>query len=234
MSMYRTGESAFGAPGLEPRWTRGDKDGVGTAYSGSSRLWFTVWNGIVTELYYPTVDRPQIRDLQFLVTDGETFLHQEPRDLHSQIKRIDRVLAYGVQEQDPGGRYSLEKLILADPHQPCLLMHTRIRAATEEAKKLKLYVLCAPHLEVGGKNNSGYVMEMVGGHRVLVAHKGNVWMAMTTTAPFTRTSVGYVGTSDGYTDLAEGFEKDGGGLQDEVGVRPGRGRQHRVDGRASA
>ena len=206
MSMYRTGESAFGAPGVEPRWTRGDKDGVGTAYSGSSRLWFTIWNGIVTELYYPTVDRPQMRDLQFLITDGETFLHQEPRDLHSQIKRIDRVLAYGVQEQDPGGRYSLEKLILADPHQPCLLMHTRIRAAAEQAKKLKLYVLCAPHLEVGGQHNSGYVMEMVGGHRVLVAHKGNVWMALTTTAPFTRTSVGYVGTSDGYTDLADGFQ----------------------------
>ena len=206
MSMYRTGESAFGAPGLEPRWTRGDKDGVGTAYSGSSRLWFTVWNGIVTELYYPTVDRPQIRDLQFLITDGETFLHQEPRDLHSQIKRIDRVLAYGVQEQDPEGRYSLEKLILADPHQPCLLMHTRIRAAAEEAKKLKLYVLCAPHLEVGGEHNSGYVMEMVGGHRVLVAQKGNVWMALTTTAPFTRTSAGFVGSSDGYTDLAKDYK----------------------------
>ena len=66
MTMYRTGESAFGAPGVEPRWTRGDKDGIGTAYSGSSRLWFTIWNGIVTEMYYPTVDRPQIRDLQFL------------------------------------------------------------------------------------------------------------------------------------------------------------------------
>ena len=213
MSMYRTGESAFGAPGLEPRWTRGDKDGVGTAYSGSSRLWFTIWNGIVTELYYPTVDRPQIRDLQFLITDGETFLHQEPRDLHSQIKRVDQVLAYDVQEQDPGGRYSLEKLILADPHQPCLLMHTRIRAAAEQAKRLKLYVLCAPHLEVGGEHNSGYVLEMVGGRRVLVAHKGNVWMAMMATAPFTRTSAGYVGASDGYTDLAEGFEREGAGFR---------------------
>ena len=213
MSMYRTGETAFGAPGLEPRWTRGDKDGIGTAYSGSSRLWFTVWNGIVTELYFPTVDRPQIRDLQFLITDGETFLHQEPRDLQSQIKRVDRVLAYDVQEQDPGGRYSLEKVILADPHQPCLLIHTRIRAAEEEARRLKLYVLCAPHLDVGGQHNSGYVMEMTGGRRVLVAHKGRVWMALTTDAPFSRTSVGYVGTSDGYTDLAQGFKKPEAGFK---------------------
>ena len=212
MSMYRTGASAFGAPGVEPRWTRGDKDGIGTAYAGASRLWFTLWHGIVTEVYYPTVDRPQIRDLQFLITDGESFLHQEPRDLHSQIKRVDKVLAYDVQEQDPDGRYSLEKTILADPHQPCLLIHTRIRAAEEAAKKLKLYVLCAPHLEVGGQHNSGYVLEMIGGRRVLVAHKGHAWMALTTTAAFTRTSVGYVGTSDGYTDLAEGYEKPEAGF----------------------
>lgn len=206
MTMYRTGESAFGAPGLEPRWTRGDKDGIGTAYSASSRLWFTLWNGIVTELYYPTVDRPQIRDLQFLITDGETFLHQETKNLHTQIKRVDKVLAYDVQEQDPEGRYSLEKVTLADPHQPCLLIQTRIRATTEMAKRLKLYVLCAPHLDVGGRDNSGYVLEMAGGRRVLVAQKGDLWMALMTTAPFSRTSVGYVGRSDGYTDLADGFK----------------------------
>ncbi len=211
MATFRAGANAFGGPGLEPRWTRGDKDGIGTAYSGSSRLWFTLWNGIVTELYYPTVDRPQIRDLQFLITDGETFLHQETKDLHSQIKRVDGVLAYDVQEQDPAGRYSLEKVVLGDPHQPCLMIHTRVRAAEEQAKQLKLYVLCAPHLEVGGQHNSGFVLEMVGGQRVLVAYKGSVWMALATTQPFTRTSAGYVGTSDGYTDLAAGFtDKDAG------------------------
>jgi len=32
---------AFGQPGVEPRWTHGDKDGVGTAYAASSRIWFT-------------------------------------------------------------------------------------------------------------------------------------------------------------------------------------------------
>jgi len=32
---------AFGAPGMPPRWTSSTKDGVGTAYSASSRVWFT-------------------------------------------------------------------------------------------------------------------------------------------------------------------------------------------------
>ena len=48
------GPAAFGSPGMEPRWTGGNKEGIGTAYSTSSRVWFTVWNGIVTEVYYPT------------------------------------------------------------------------------------------------------------------------------------------------------------------------------------
>ncbi|WP_235526563.1 hypothetical protein [Nostoc piscinale] len=68
---------AFGSPGIEPRWTHANKDAVGTAYSTSSRVWFTVWNGIVTEVYYPTVDRPQIRDLQYLISDGKSFFHEE-------------------------------------------------------------------------------------------------------------------------------------------------------------
>jgi glucoamylase len=75
--------TAFGWPGIEPRWTHGDKDGVGTAYAASSRIWFTLWNGVITEVYYPTVDHPQIRDLQYLVTDGRTFFHEEKRHLKS-------------------------------------------------------------------------------------------------------------------------------------------------------
>ena len=63
---------AFGRPGIEPRWTRSAKDAVGTAYSASSRVWFTLSAGILNEVYYPTIDRPQIRDLQFLMTGGES------------------------------------------------------------------------------------------------------------------------------------------------------------------
>ncbi|MBI3000735.1 MAG: hypothetical protein HYY46_20140, partial [Deltaproteobacteria bacterium] len=73
MARLRGDGEAFGRPGIHPRWTHGGKEGVGTAYAGSSRIWFTVWNGIITEVYYPTVDRPQIRDLQYLITDGESF-----------------------------------------------------------------------------------------------------------------------------------------------------------------
>jgi Glucodextranase, domain N len=67
---------AFGTPGIEPRWTSSAKEGVGTAYHTSCRLWFTISHGIVNEIYYPRVDQPNTRDFQFLISDGETFCHE--------------------------------------------------------------------------------------------------------------------------------------------------------------
>src|ERR1700736_2669992 len=74
-------DPAFGAPGLEPRWTSSRKDAVSTAYAASSRVWFTISHGTLNEIYYPTIDRPQIRDMELLLTDGETFFHEEKRDI---------------------------------------------------------------------------------------------------------------------------------------------------------
>jgi hypothetical protein len=66
---FRGTKGAFGAPGDEALWTGAAKDGVGTAHSFGGRVWFTIGRGILTEVYYPTIDRPQIRDLEFLFSD---------------------------------------------------------------------------------------------------------------------------------------------------------------------
>src|SRR5258708_35778189 len=68
---------ASGRPGIPPRWSSSSKEGVGTAYSTANRAWFTLSHGILNEVYFPIIDRPQIRDLQFLITDGATFFHEE-------------------------------------------------------------------------------------------------------------------------------------------------------------
>jgi glucoamylase len=203
------GTEAFGKPGIEPRWTHSNKDGAGTAYSASSHLWFTIWNGIVTEVYYPTVDRPQIRDLQLLITDGKTFFHEEKRDLTVHVERIsDHALGYRCTNADPDGRYTIVKEMIGDPHLPCLLMRTRI-TAKESAflAGLKIFALCAPHLEIGGAGNNGYIC-LANGLRILMAQKGDKWMAMGATVPFSHLSCGYVGASDGWTDLHDDFKMD--------------------------
>ena len=199
---------AHGWPGIEPRWARGAKDGVGTAYSASSRVWFTVWNGIVTEVFYPTVDRPQIRDLQLLVSDGETFFHEEKRHLRDTTSRIsDHALAYVIQNDDPQGRYTITKEVITDPHLPCVLQHIKIEGDAGFLERANVYVLCAPHLDGGGWGNNARVVE-VAGRDILVAEKGGTWLALAASVPFERLSVGYVGASDGWTDLADNFRMD--------------------------
>ena len=196
------GVEAFGKPGIEPRWTHSNKDGVGTAYSASSHLWFTIWNGIVTEVYYPTIDRPQLRDLQYLITDGSTFFHEEKRDLKVSVERIsDHTLGYRCTNADPDGRYAITKEVIGDPHLPCLLQRTRITGASKSfLANLKIFALCAPHLEIGGAGNNAYTA-IANGQRILMAQKGSKWLAMGATVPFSRVSCGYVGSSDGWTDL---------------------------------
>ena len=82
--------AAFGAPRIEPRWTSSAKERLGTAYHTSCRIWFTLSHGIVNEIYFTTVDQPNTRDFQFLISDGETFFHEEKRDLEYRIDYLDR------------------------------------------------------------------------------------------------------------------------------------------------
>jgi glucoamylase len=172
-------------------------------------IWYTIWNGIVTEVYYPTVDRPQLRDLQYLTTDGQTFFHEEKRDLTIEMERIsDHALGYRCVNADPDGRYSITKQIISHAYHPCLLIHTCLTGKDEAfLSELKLFVLCAPHLEVGGGGNNGYIV-LANGQRILMAQKGSKWMALAATVPFSRLSCGYVGASDGWTDLHNDFKMD--------------------------
>ncbi len=195
---------APGAPGITPRWSHSNKEGIGTAYSADTRLWFTIWRGIVTEVYFPRIDRPQLRDVQFLLTDGESFFHEEKRNLRSTTTRpSDRALAFEVTAEDPDGRYRLEKSVLGDPHLPVVLVRTRVSFSDARlASRLRLFTLAAPHLDVGGWNNSATVYDVLG-HPLLAAQKNGLAVAMRATRPFVRATVGYVGASDGFTELSQ-------------------------------
>lgn len=193
-------KKAFGPPGISPRWTGSAKDGVGTAYSGSSRVWYTISCGILNEIYYPTIDRPQIRDFQFLITDGKSWVREE-RHLKSTVTCLSsHALGFRITNTDPDGRYALTKEILSNPHQDCVLVRTQFRAEEGLLPDLKLYALLAPHLEVGGWDNSGTVKQ-VAGRKLLSATKKGTWLIMGATPSFLRGSCGYVGTSDGWTDI---------------------------------
>jgi glucoamylase len=199
---------AFGGPGMEPRWTSSVKDAVGTAYSTSSHVWFTCSHGILNEIYHPTIDRAQVRDMEFLVTDGETFAHEEKRDLISRFAYIDAE-ALGVRyvNRDPKGRYSLTKEILCDPHHSVVLMRVRLEGDEKLLARLKVYALLAPHLDGGGAGNSARAVD-IAGHKVVLAWKNEWKLAMAASCGFSRVSCGFVGASDGWRDIIDNFLMD--------------------------
>lgn len=200
---------AFGRPGMEPRWASSAKEGVGTAYNACSRVWFTLSHGIIDEIYYPNVDQPNTRDFQFLITDGETFCHEEKRTLVHQIEYPEPdCLLYRLVNTDRGNRYRLIKHILADPHLSVVLVHTKVEVLEQSLRgKLRLYALLAPHIARFGAGNSGRCSEL-SNTKLLHAQRGNVHLVMGCTPEFSRRSVGYVGASDAWQDLMGNFKMD--------------------------
>ena len=75
-SRAATGD-APGAPGIHSSWTTGAKQGLGTSTTAASRVWYTIGQGITDEVYYPQTDTPDVQDLQYVVTDGSTFVDLE-------------------------------------------------------------------------------------------------------------------------------------------------------------
>jgi len=203
---------AFGSPGMEPRWTSSVKDAVGTAYSASSRIWFTVSHGILNEIYHPTIDHPQTRDMELLITDGASFVHEEKRDLIPTFEYIHPE-ALGVRyiNRDSENRYQLVKEIVCDPHHSVVLMHVRLEVGpngTDEfLSKLRVFALLAPHMDGGGSDNSARAVD-VAGRKVLMAWKNRWTLAMAADCGFSRVSCGFVGSSDGWHDLTDNFLMD--------------------------
>jgi glucoamylase len=203
------GSSAFGAPGIEPRWTSSAKEGVGTSYHTGCRVWFTLSHGIVNEIYYPYVDQPNTRDFQFLISDGETFCHEEKRDFDHAIEYPERdCLFYRLTNSERGGRYRVVKHVLTDPHRSVLLVHTKLEVLDASLiGKLRLYALLAPHLAGFGAGNSGWCCE-IGDNKLIHAQRSGVDLLMACSTGFSRRSVGYVGFSDGWQDLMDNFKMD--------------------------
>lgn len=201
--------TAFGAPGIEPRWTSAAKEGICTAYHTSSHVWTTLSHGIINEIYYPHVDVPNTRDLQFLITDGESFCHEERRDLEHQIEYPEEgCLLYRLTNSEPTGRYRIIKEIITDPHSSAVLIQTRLEIFDDALRgKLRLYALLAPHIKGMGQGNSGWLCDM-GGRKLFHVERENVNLSFGCTPDFLRRSVGYVGHSDGWQDLMGDFRMD--------------------------
>lgn len=194
---------APGRPGIPPAWSDSAKTGVGTALDRGSRVWFTMAGGIVTELFFPQIDTAAVRDLQFIVADGNGFFSDQRRDAECEVSEAKRgVPAYVMKNKCKHGCYVLDQELVADPQRSAFLI--RVSLAPMKIENPLLYVLLAPHLANRGSGNDAWVGEFKG-RAMLFAQRNGVdgpsVLALGCSIPFRKLSVGYVGQSDGWQDV---------------------------------
>ena len=76
-------------PGALSHFDLARKDCLGTARNTTSKVWFTVADGVLSDVYYPTIDNTNVETLQYVVTDGSTFTDLQTRDMTSTVRALD-------------------------------------------------------------------------------------------------------------------------------------------------
>ncbi len=206
------------APGALSHFDLARKDCLGTARNTTSKVWYTVAGGVLSDVYYPTIDTTNVETLQYIVTDGSTFTDLQSRDM-----------TYTAQALDPGGMecqvtataksgaYSIVTDYFTDPGRNSLLMRVRMHNSTHSP--LQLFARFDPSINGnggGGAGNGGAdsaTVDTSAGHAVMVAYDTKtatnavnrdyaqpVFAALD--GPFNQTTSGFAGTpSDGLVQL---------------------------------
>ena len=122
--------AAPGGPGTKTVWSEADKAGFGTARARGSNVWFTLQQGRISEVFYPDLSTPSMRNLELVVTDGRTFTDRESTDMRHGVARPDaRSLRFTQVNTDKGGHYRIVKSIVTDPRRDSVVLRVRLRVA---------------------------------------------------------------------------------------------------------
>src|ERR1700693_4046865 len=59
---------APGGPGAPPMWGTGRKMAFGAAPGSKSKLWYTLADGALSEVFFPSIDRVALHELRFFAS----------------------------------------------------------------------------------------------------------------------------------------------------------------------
>src|SRR3954452_5373780 len=112
-------QTAPGAPGALSHFDLARKDCVGTAQNERSKVWYTVADGVLSDVYYPTNDTTNNETLQYVVTDGSTFTDLQTRDMTYTVQALDRrALTCRVVAKAKSGKYRITTDFTTEPPAP--------------------------------------------------------------------------------------------------------------------
>jgi glucoamylase len=136
---------APGSPGGNADWLPSDKTGFGTSYTTASNVWFTLEGGRLSEVYYPRLDTPSVRNLDFIITDGHSFaVRDQDAATSTRLVNPDQSLTYRIVNTDTAKRWQLTTTYATDPFRPTLLI--QVKFTSLDGQPYQLYAVYQPQL----------------------------------------------------------------------------------------
>lgn len=197
---------APGGPGTEPGWGPARKQAFGTAPGRQSRVWFTVADGNLSDVFHPAVDQPVLSGLRFLAAAPGA----PPVDDATEATHAVRWIEPGVPSFRIESRhveYELDTELVSDPDRDALLISGDFRP---EMPDVRLYLQASPHGVA-----DGYVLDR--DPPVLAARVATCWLVIV--GPLGRASAGYLNSSDLFVDL----DDSAGAMNEEYASAPAGG-----------
>ncbi|SFR69415.1 glycoside hydrolase family 15 protein [Halogeometricum limi] len=178
-------------PESRPRWTTGEKYGVGTVADhteeDSSRVWFTLTEGSLTEVRFPRVDLMNLRTLDMLVVDADPESSYTART-HNETRRDDHadtierravmaeddslVFKHIITEQGDGRghEWTLTIEYVTDSEHDALLTDVSFEASDEN--EYELYAVADTALVNTGATDRGLRLGQMGSYHLVARDAG--------------------------------------------------------------
>ena len=125
--------------------------------SPGSSIYFTGYEGDVSEVYYPTVDTLATANMEFLIGDAaNTFVDEEKLQSWTVTQPDPRSMRWQAITSNSGHGWQITKTIFADPYNSTLIQQTTLQALNgKTVADFNLYVLYKPYLHNSAADNSG-------------------------------------------------------------------------------
>jgi glucoamylase len=204
-------------------WGPGRKMAFGTAPTPRSKLWYSLADGTLSEVFFPFLDRVALHELRFFVSAGGAPPVDDSTDGQHTITWLSPgVPAFRVETTHH--EYRLTKEFFSDPEENAMLIAGTF---TPELPDLRLYLQASGHWQPGTEGNLGSVVDT---HPpALLIQQQDVWICVV--GPFARATAGYFRSSDIHIDLSDAdgrltymYDRAGPGnvsVGGELGVRAG-------------
>src|SRR6185312_3677986 len=112
---------APGGPGAPPMWGPGRKMAFGAAPGPHSKLWYTLVDGNLSEVFFPTLDRPALHELRFFAAASGAPPVDDAADAHHTLTWVSPgVPAFTADSTHH--EYRLTKEFFSDPAENAMLI----------------------------------------------------------------------------------------------------------------